>query len=512
MVSVRTVADMAALRLTVRTGADLLDRAVSRLYGTELPDPARFLSGGELVITGLLWLRADTDVPPFVAALADRGAAGLVACDADTGVIPPSLVGECRRRGVPLLEAAVDLSFADIIDRVGRALAAERGGQGQRRRTMTMMSALARGAELAELLAIAAAELAAPCWVLTPLGRIVAASGPDLPVDRLPVLIREFLRADGRPRSVRGPAGASAVVVPVPASGGVELTRWFLVVGGAAAADEPVAELVDLIAIARNREQENRRVTEQVTGGLLRAVMAGTAGPVESAATALAAGLDIRRPLRVLAAATPGAPPARALAVLAELVATIAPTRRPGLLGTLDDQAYALLPADRETDTELAGRAGAALRLLEPGLTTGRVVVGISAVTTGADLRGAVQEARHARELGERQPGRTRVVAGTEVAVHQLLLAGVPDELRRALRRRVLGRLFDYDAEHDAGLVETLTVFLDCSGSWARAAARLQVHVNTLRYRIGRVEALIGVDLADFGQRVDLYLALHAES
>ena len=135
-----------------------------------------------------------------------------------------------------------------------------------------------------------------------------------------------------------------------------------------------------------------------------------------------------------------------------------------------------------------------------------------SAVATAADLRGAVQEARHARELGERQPGRTRVVAGAEVAVHQLLLATVPDELRRALRRRVLGRLFDYDAEHDGSLVETLTVFLDCSGSWARAAARLHVHVNTLRYRIGRIEELIGADLADFTQRVDVYLALHAES
>jgi sugar diacid utilization regulator len=502
MVTVRAVADMPALRLIVRTGADLLDREVTRIYGTELPDPARFLSGGELVMTGLLWLRADTDVPPFVAALAGRGVAGLVACDADTGVIPPSLIQECRRRDVPLLEAAVDLSFAEIIDRVGLALATERGP----RRHLT--SALARGAELPELLALAAEELDAPCWVLTPLGRIVAGSGPELAAGRLPVLVREFLRADGRAKWVRGPAG-SATVLPLPDSGGIELTRWFLVVGRAEPKDGIVAELVNLLAIQRNREQESRRVADQVAGSLLRGVLAGTAGPAEIAATASVAGLDVRRPLRILTATTPGAPPGRATAVLAELVATIGAH---GLLGTVDNQVYALLPAGRESDTELAGRAAAALRLLEPALTTSRVVVGISAVTTAAELRGAVQEARHARELGERQPGRTRVVAGAEVAVHQLLLATVPDELRRALRRRVLGRLFDYDAEHDGGLVETLTVFLDCSGSWARAAARLHVHVNTLRYRIGRVEELIGADLADFTQRVDVYLALHAET
>lgn len=508
MVSVRAVAAMPSLRLSVCTGTDLLDREVSRIYGTELPDPARFLSGGELVLTGLLWLRADADVPPFVAALADRGVAGLVACDADTGVIPPSLVDECRRRGVPLLAAAVDLSFADIIDQVGRALAAERGTRRPPRRLMT---ALARGAELPELLTMAAAELDAPCWVLTPLGRVVAGSGHPLSADRVEILIREFLRADGRARWVRG-QDDSATVLPLPDSGGTELTRWFLTVGRAEPKDEVVAELADVIAIQRNRIQEARRRTDQVTGALLRAILTGTAGPAEIAATATAAGLDVRRPLRVLAVTTPGAPPGRAATVLAELVATIETAGRPGLLGTADDQVYALLPAGQETDTELADRVTAALRHLEAVLTTSRIVIGISAVTSGPELRGAVQEARHTRELGERQPGRTRVVAGTEVAVHQLLLATVPDELRRALRRRVLGRLFDYDAEHDGSLVRTLTVFLECSGSWSRAAARLHVHVNTLRYRIGRIEELTGADLADFTQRVDVYLALHAES
>jgi sugar diacid utilization regulator len=220
----------------------------------------------------------------------------------------------------------------------------------------------------------------------------------------------------------------------------------------------------------------------------------------------------MRRPLRVLAASAPGGPGGRAAAVLAELVATVQVSDRPGLVGVVDERVYALLPADGESDADLADRAGVALRLLAPALAAGRVVVGISSVVSMADLRGAVQEAGYALDLGESQPGRTRVVAGDEVAVHQLLLAGVPDELRRALRRRVLGPVFDYDAEHDGGLIETLTVFLDCSGSWARAATRLHVHVNTLRYRIGRIEELSGIDLSDFAWRVDVYLALHAES
>lgn len=515
MVSVRAVLDMPELRLTVRVGADLLDRTITRIYSTELPDPARFLSGGELVMTGLLWLRDNDDVGPFVAALAGRDVAGLVACDADTGVIPLALVDECHRRGVPLLEAAVDLSFADITDRVGLVLATERvlpGGHHRR-----LMSAVARGAELGELLALGSAELGAPCWVLTPLGRVVAGSEPAPPAERVAVLVGEFLRGHGRPRLVRGGADGPVTLLPVPDAGGAEPTRWFLVVGGDVRATggphgETVAELVSLVGVARQREQEGRRVANQVAGTVLRTILAGTVRPSEIASTALAAGLDVHRPLRVLAASAPGAPLGRATSVLAELVAAVEEPGRPALLGVVDEQVYALLPAEGESDVDLAGRAAAALRLLEPGLAAGRVVVGISSVARAADLRGAVQEAGHARELGERRPGRTSVVAGEEVAVHQLLLATVPDELRRALRRRVLGAVFDYDAEHGGCLIETLTVFLDCSGSWSRAAARLHVHVNTLRYRIGRVAELTGVDLGDFTQRVDVYLALHAEA
>jgi DNA-binding PucR family transcriptional regulator len=113
--------------------------------------------------------------------------------------------------------------------------------------------------------------------------------------------------------------------------------------------------------------------------------------------------------------------------------------------------------------------------------------------------------------MAARRGGRTRVVAGEEIAAHQLLLAVLPGELRGALRRRVLGPVLDYDAEHGGSLLTTLSVFLDCAGSWAKAAAALHVHVNTLRYRIGRIEELADVDLDDFGQRVDVYLALHAE-
>jgi DNA-binding PucR family transcriptional regulator len=74
----------------------------------------------------------------------------------------------------------------------------------------------------------------------------------------------------------------------------------------------------------------------------------------------------------------------------------------------------------------------------------------------------------------------------------------------------VLDPVLAYDARTGAGLRETLEAFLDCSGSWSRAAEQLHLHVNTVRYRIGRVEELTGRDLGSFPDRVDVFLALRS--
>ena len=98
--------------------------------------------------------------------------------------------------------------------------------------------------------------------------------------------------------------------------------------------------------------------------------------------------------------------------------------------------------------------------------------------------------------------------AEPEPPLHELLLASVPPPVLRSFRDRLLGPLRDYDDRHNAELVTTLRSFLACDGSWSACASRLYVHVNTVRYRISRVEALTGRDLSALADRVDFFLAL----
>ena len=65
-----------------------------------------------------------------------------------------------------------------------------------------------------------------------------------------------------------------------------------------------------------------------------------------------------------------------------------------------------------------------------------------------------------------------------------------------------------HDDQHRAELLPTLREFLACSGSWNACAAKMYVHVNTVRYRIRRIEELTGRNLSCLDDQVDFFLAL----
>lgn len=439
MTTVKTLLGLPGLRLRPRAGADLLDRPVTRIYVTELSDPGRYLSAGELVLSGLLWWRAPGDAEPFVAALARSGAAALAASGADSGGIPDDVVDACVRHRIPLLEVPADLSFSVITEQVVLALAA--ASDSARKRLQA-----AADAPVETLLERASAELGLPCWVLSGLGRVVAGTSP-LPTPGEDVVRRYAAREPG-----------SLTLVPVE---GRHAVPWLVAVGGplSTAQTELAEELAGLVGVTRARSVPS----EAELSGEARVVALRTEGSDESR--------DVLREL------------------LPDGV----------LLESTGDTSYAAT-ALRPSATELS--------TVEPLLQAKRILCGVSDPGPRDEAREA---AHYALSVAARRSGRVAVVAAGEVDVHQLLLAGAPDGLRAAVRRRVLGPLLDYDAEQHTDLVHTVRVFLECSGSPTRAAKALHVHVNTLRYRIGRAGELLGADLTEFTDQLDVYLALRVE-
>ena len=490
--------------------AAALDRPVRWVYTTDLIDPGRYLTGGELVISGLVWRQEPADSERFVAAVAGAGAVALAAGAAVFHGIPDDLVEACRRHDLPLLAVPEEVSFAAVTELVVGALTAARGDRlaltlGRQRR---LLSAVAGGLGLDELAAEVSAATGVVIRVLSATGRAVVAGPQPLAGDELDAVVTAFLTADRLPAVV---PGADRSVFPVGPASEQRVTSWFVAADGDctrwdAETGDTVGELVAIAALDRARRGEGLRVAREIAEDAIGLVAAGSGNRPETAVRLRQAGLDPTAPLVVAVAGfAGGARVETARAVLVDAAAHAGPPA----VGVHDGLAVALLPAG-PPDAPVDAVLDAALRRLAPGIAPDRLTVGVSRPAAVDALSGALQEARHARDLAALRPGPVHVVTGAEVTSHVALLAAVPDDVRRAFAARVLEPVLAYDARNGAGLLETLEAFLDCSGSWSRAAQRLHLHVNTVRYRIGRVEELTGRDLGEFGDRVDVYLALRS--
>ncbi|MEQ3549428.1 PucR family transcriptional regulator [Pseudonocardia nematodicida] len=558
---------VADLGLRVLHGpGDSLARRVRWVYTTDLPDPSRYLGGGELVLSGLVWHHGPDDSERFVAAVAGAGATALAAGEAAFGEVPADVVDACRRHGLVLLAVPVDVSFGVVTEAVVGALSAARGDRlahslGRHRR---LLGALAAGAELDELTAEVSAGTGLTCRVLTAGGLVLA--GPPLPDPARDALVAAFLTADRLPatagRHLLVPAGSAisraagwliAAELPGPGRAGGAAP------GGAGSgppdgaagpgtphptaragapdgagrsgppggAPEPDPDLVDAVgelaaiaALDRARRRERAAVARPIADDALARTADGEGDRPETRVRLRQAGLEPDGALIVLVLRATGTPePAgTAVALLTDALADAGPA----VVGVHDGAAVAVLAADPPTRTDRGAgprsaapapvswpdSALAALHRLAPGLGGWRLHAGVSHPSASDALSGALGEALHAAGLAATRPGPVTSARAGEITSHVALLAGVPDDVRRGYAAQVLGPVREHDARSGTGLVATLETFLDESGSWSRTAARLHLHVNTVRYRIGRVEELTGRDLGRFTDRVDLYLAL----
>ena len=96
---------------------------------------------------------------------------------------------------------------------------------------------------------------------------------------------------------------------------------------------------------------------------------------------------------------------------------------------------------------------------------------------------------------------------------HRLaLLLGSDPRLTRDLTAGRLAPLDDETEASRARLTETLAAWLDHQGRTERVAAALDIHPQTVRYRLARLRDLFGTDLEDPEARRELTIAVAARS
>jgi purine catabolism regulator len=134
--------------------------------------------------------------------------------------------------------------------------------------------------------------------------------------------------------------------------------------------------------------------------------------------------------------------------------------------------------------------------------------VGVSRVATSLDdLPEAYAQAQRAVEVGRRVHGGGSTTFFDSLGLHRLI-ALIPDQAElRSFADDVLGPLAE-DSTEAADLRRTLQVLLDTNFNVAEAARSQFFHYNTMRYRVAKLERLLGPLATDPHLRLDVAVAL----
>jgi len=507
----------------------MLEREVKGSYIIDLPRPGRFLSEGDLVLTGAQWATGPASAEIFISELAEKNVAVLVVGRILIGEIPDYVVTECRNRHIVLLTTSADVSFKSISHYIESAVSADAGSDSRGLGfTRDLLDSLASGQGAQGALRMFYTEFAVDCWLLEADGTVTAMVGQAPRTERIGEVWNAALAAPADVLVLPDESGRPSSVYPIVG----DTAAGFLVCLGdhrtfSPEIDRVMRTLVLVIRVELELANDRRRAAERQVEELVGALANGSFAPDEAAARLRLLGADPNLPVTVIAATVDDAGyPARAVL---EAVTGMLAGAGYLLVGTERGDAFAESATAATAPTTDGGTEVVLLvngpdpsadslahLLARPAdrqhalLGSRRLRIGISDPTTSVgQLTMAVHTAR-SRMRSIAGPGPIRWSAGASPPSHDALLALLPDRARQSFAQALLAPLVEYDARHGSELVHSLRAFLDAGCAWQQAAGDLHVHVNTLRYRIGRIETLTQRDLTGMRDRVDFYLALES--
>ena len=323
------------------------------------------------------------------------------------------------------------------------------------------------------------------------------------------------------------PAGEGEVRSLRVAAGGEDLARLVSFRPGSAISAADVHALERAAAVAAlliTREEAITAVENKYQGDFLRDLFLRRAGDERYVEEHTAGfGWEVHRPVVVVAAeidpAVPGQEPVsgvqrrrwqeRFSAAWRQVTGSV----DPGIpCVDFSSEVVSLLPVADGDDDPVAGQS--VVRRMVTAVAGDKgggrrpFSVGVSRVASALDeLPEAYAQARRAVEVGRRVKGGGSTTFFDQLGVHRLI-ALVPETSElQSFTRDVLGPLAEGSSEA-ADLRETLQVLLDTNFNVAEAARLQFFHYNTMRYRVSKLERLLGPLSSDPHLRLDVAVAL----
>ncbi|WP_243290464.1 PucR family transcriptional regulator [Bacillus sp. FJAT-47783] len=180
------------------------------------------------------------------------------------------------------------------------------------------------------------------------------------------------------------------------------------------------------------------------------------------------------------------------------------------LLWTIDfDQVIILIaPNEKQPLQDLKLFLQWAVTQLKERFMIQKVKTSIGGIYTDlTNIEKSYREALSVLSIKERFPNETEELDSySELGIYQYLDIFYEKRRKDGFVNYSLNKLKEYDMKHHTNLVETLEVFLDNDSNVNIAAQNLNVHINTLSYRLKRIKQIAEIDLENPNHKMTMYL------
>lgn len=506
---------------TVLAGSAGLHRTVERLNVMEVPDILPWVKPHEFLLTTGYPLRGRPEtLPQLVTDLADAGLTGIgVKLGRYLDDLPPGMIEVANARGFPIVRLPDDVGFDEILNEVLTGILNRQAAALARSERIhrAFLQLVLRGHGLPEIVRDLADLVASPAVIAAPDGRILASSR----LDELCCDAPETLAVRGDGTVGVGDHDHAAVTVAITAG-----TRQhghvvaFAGTSGLTADTRALENAATVAALAMTKQLEVQAVEDKYRSDLMHDLLRHVDDVHDVRRRAAGFGWDLDRRLVAVVLRLDEAP----TSPLPDEVAHHPPLAATVQRAVLDHDPGAAVVRFGHEVVVLTGafdvpdgrvRARDAVQQLVSDAVRavgGSVSAGVS--RPAADLHevaGAYEQAGRALTIGRDVHGPGAVVHFDDLGAYRVLSLVEDRTELQAFAAEILGELVDESASAD-DLRRTLEVLLECGGNVAEASRRLHFHYNTLRYRVDKLESLVGPFTTDARTRLDVQLALLVHS
>jgi purine catabolism regulator len=153
--------------------------------------------------------------------------------------------------------------------------------------------------------------------------------------------------------------------------------------------------------------------------------------------------------------------------------------------------------------------AESAYRQLSQEFEELQFTIGIGRFYQGLEgIHEGYKEAVKAIQLGKPISGATGCVHYEDLGIYRVLGQVSDWKEMEELYSETIGKLVEYDWSNNATLADTLREYFASNCSLSESAEKLFVHVNTMKYRLQKIEQLTGCNVHDAEKRLLLHMGL----